>query len=114
MLARLRQDMHTFCAVADILEAFDTSCVEATLIRLHEVMWSTVASFLCGTLSQVGVFGDVPPPWVDKGIAEGRLLSPLLFYSTALQRPSDALHLVSESFHTQISVSRVSFTPMTS
>ena len=84
MLARLRQDMHTFCAFADIRKAFDTSWVEATLIRLHEVgatggMWRTVASFLCGTLSQVGVFGDVPPPRVDKGIAEGRVLSPLLF-----------------------------------
>ena len=35
-------------------------------------------------------------------------------WSTALQPPSDALHLVSDSFHTQISVSRVNFTPMTS
>ena len=55
---RLRQDMHTFCAFVDIRKAFDTSWVEATLVRLHQVgvtgrMWGTVANFLCGTLSQV-------------------------------------------------------------
>ena len=118
---RLREDMHTFCAFVDIHKAFDTSWVEATLVRLHQVgvtggMWRTVANFLCGTLSKVRVCGDVSPPWVDTGIAQGRVLSHFFstYWSTVLQPPSDVLHLVSDSFHTQISVSRVSFTPKTS
>ena len=66
------------------VHAFDTSWVEVTLVRMHQVgvtggMWRTVANFLCGTLSQVRVCGDVSPPWVDTGIASGRVLSPLLF-----------------------------------
>ena len=95
---RLRQDTHTFCAFVDIRKAFDTSWVEATLVRLHQSgvtggMWRTIANFLCGTLSQVRVRGDVSPPWVDTGIAQGCVLSPLLFnllvnsLAAAIRRP---------------------------
>ena len=75
---------YIFCAFVDIRKAFDTSWVEATLVRLHQSgvtgdMWRTIANFLCGTLSQVRVRGDVSPPWVDTGIAQVRVLSPLLF-----------------------------------
>ena len=68
---QLREDMHTFCPFVDIRKAFDTSWVEATLVRLHQVgvtggMWRTVANFFCGTLSQVRVCGDVSPPWVTR------------------------------------------------
>ena len=42
-------------------------------------MWLTVANFLCGTLSHVRVCEDVSPPWFDNCIAQGRVLSPLLF-----------------------------------
>ena len=81
---RLRHDQHTFCAFVDIRKAFDTSWVEATLVRLHQAgvtggMWRTIANFLCGTLSQVRARGEVSSPWVDTGIAQGRVLSPLLF-----------------------------------
>ena len=54
----LRQDTHTFATFVDIRKAFDTSWIEATLVRLWDVgvtggMWRTIANFLCGTLSQV-------------------------------------------------------------
>ena len=103
---RLRQDTHTFCAFVDIRKAFDTSWVEATLVRLHQSgvtggMWRTIANFLCGTLSQVRVRGDVSPPWVDTGIAQGRVLSPLLFNllvnSLAAGRASPGVRLVPSS-----------------
>ena len=81
---RLRRETHTFCAFVDIRKAFDTCWVEATLVRLFQVgvtggMWRTIACFLCGTLSQVRTGSDVSHPWVDYGIAQGRVLSPLLF-----------------------------------
>ena len=105
---RLRQDTHTFCAFVDIRKAFDTSWVEATLVRLHQSgvtggMWRTIANFLCGTLSQVRVRGDVSPPWVDTGIAQGRVLSPLLFnllvksLAAAIRRASPGVRLVPSS-----------------
>ena len=105
---RLREDMHTFCAFVDIRKAFDTSWVEATLVRLHQVrvtggMWCTVANFLCGNLSQVRVCGDVSPPWVDTSIAQGRVLSPLLFnllvnsLAAAIRRASPGARLVPHS-----------------
>ena len=81
---RLRRETHTFCAFVDIRKAFDTCWVEATLVRLFQVgvaggMWRTIANFLCGTLSQVRTGSDVSHPWVDSGVAQGRVLSPLLF-----------------------------------
>ena len=50
---RLREDMHTFCAFVDIREAFDTSWVEATLVRLHQVgvtggMWRSQMQTILG------------------------------------------------------------------
>ena len=42
-------------------------------------LWHLLANFLCGTLSQVRLGGSVSSPWVDSGIAQGRILSPLLF-----------------------------------
>ena len=96
------------CAFVDIRKAFDTSWVEATLVRLHQVgvtggMWRTVANFLCGTLSQVRVCGDVSPPWVDTGIAQGRVLSPLLFkllvnsLAAAIRRASPGVRVAPHS-----------------
>ena len=105
---RLRQDTHTFCAFVDIRKAFDTSWIEATLVRLHQSgvtggMWRTIANSLCGTLSQVRVRGDVSPPWVDTWIAQGRVLSPLLFnllvnsLAAAIRRASPGVRLVPSS-----------------
>ena len=79
---RLRQHTHTFVAFIDIKKAFDSSWVEATMVRLYDVgisgrMWHLIANFLCGTLSQVRT--GASRPWVDSGIAQGRVLSPFLF-----------------------------------
>ena len=52
---------HTFVAFIDIHKAFDTSWVEGTLVRLFDA----------------GVSGQMW--WFDSGIAQGRVLSPLLF-----------------------------------
>ena len=83
----------------------DISRVEATLVRLHQAgetggMWRTIANFLCGTLSQVRARGKVSSPWVDTGIAQGRVLSPLLFnllvnsLAAAIRRASPAVRLL--------------------
>ena len=53
-------------------------------MRLHDVgvtgrLWHLISNFLCGTLSQVRVGDSSSQPWVDTGIAQGRVLSPLLF-----------------------------------
>ena len=80
---RLRRCEHTFVAFIDIEKAFD-SWVEATLVRLFDFgvtgrLWHLLANFLCGTLSQARLGGSVSSPWVDSGIAQGRILSSLLF-----------------------------------
>ena len=100
---RLREDMHTFCAFVNIRKVFDTSWVEATLVRLHQVgvtggMWRTVENFF------VRVCGDVSPPWVDTGIAQGRVLT-TSFHPTCFTWCLTRSTLKSP-FH--------SFTPMTS
>ena len=81
---RLRRHEHTFAAFIDIKKGFDSCWVEATLVRLFDFgvtghVWHLLANFLCGTLSQVRLGGSVSSPWVDSGIAQGRILSPLLF-----------------------------------
>ena len=81
---RLRRHEHTFAAFIDIKKASNSCWVEATLVRLFDFgvtgsLWHLLAKFLCGTLSQVRLAGCVTPPWVDSGIAQGRILSPLLF-----------------------------------
>ena len=81
---RLRQETHTFCAFIDIRKAFDTAWVETTLVRLAQIgvtggMWSTITNFLVGTISQVRIGDAHSHPWMDTGIAQGRVLSPLLF-----------------------------------
>ena len=48
---RLRQHTHTFVAFVDIKKAFDSSLVEATMVRLYDVgisgrMWHLIANFL--------------------------------------------------------------------
>ena len=68
----------------EIQKAFDTSWVEGTLVRLHEVgvrgqMWHLMCHFLRGTQSQARVDASLSAPWSDTGIAQGRVLSPLLF-----------------------------------
>ena len=79
-----RSTIHTFVAFIDIQKAFDTSWVEATLLRLHEVgvtgrMWSLISACVHHTWSQVRVGAELSDPWQDVGIAQGRVLSPLLF-----------------------------------
>ena len=81
---RLRRHEHTFAAFIDIKKVFDSCWVEATLVRQRDFgvtggLWHLLANFLCGTLSQVRLGGSVSSPWVDSGIAQGRILSPLLF-----------------------------------
>ena len=78
---RLRRHEHTFVAFIDTKKAFDSCCVEATLVRLFDFgdtgrLWHLLANFLCGTLSQVRLcFFTL----LDSGIAQGRILSLLLF-----------------------------------
>ena len=84
---RLRRHEHTFVALIDIRKAFDSCWVEATLVRLFDFgvkgrLWHLLANFLCGTLSQVCLGGSVSAPWVDSGIAQGRILSPFFFNLT--------------------------------
>ena len=81
---RVRRHEHTFVGFIDIKKAFDSSWVEVTLVRLFDFgvtgrLWHLLANFLCGTLSQVRLGGSVSSPWVDSGIAQGRVLSLLLF-----------------------------------
>ena len=67
------------------LQFFSCSCwVEATLDRLFDFgvtgrLWHLLTNFLCDTLSQVRHGGSVSPPQVNSGIAQGRILSHLLF-----------------------------------
>ena len=75
---------HTFVAFVDIKNAFDTAWVEATLLRLHDVgvrglLWRLISNLLRCTVSQVRLGGEFSEPWPDSGIAQGRILSPLLF-----------------------------------
>ena len=94
-----RRRTHTFCAFVDIGKAFDTSCQSG----VTGGMWRTIANFLCGSLYQLRVRGDVSPPCVDTGIAQGRMLSPLLFnllvnsLAAAIRRASPGVRLVSSS-----------------
>ena len=79
-----RSSSHTFVAFIDIQKAFDTSWVEGTLVRLFDAgvrgrMWTLMCNFLHGTQSQVRCGSSLSEPWVDSGIAQGRVLSPLLF-----------------------------------
>ena len=79
-----RCSIHTFVAFFDIQKAFDTSWVEGTLVRFHEVgvrdqMWHLMCHFLRGTQSQARVGASLSAPWSDTGIAQGRVFSPLLF-----------------------------------
>ena len=79
-----RSSSHTFVAFVDIHKDFDTSWVEGTLVRLFDVgvsgqMWKLMSQFLRGTQSQVRVGSSLSQPWFDSGIAQGRVLSPLLF-----------------------------------
>ena len=83
---RLRHQVHTFVAFIDIRKAFDSCWVEATLVRLGDVgisgrLWHLLANFLCGTLSQVRLGDSTSQPWVDSGVAQGRvpLTSPVQF-----------------------------------
>ena len=80
----MRASTHTFVVFVDIEKAFDTAWVEATLVRLHDagvqgLLWRLISNFLRHTVSQVRLGGDLSEPWPDSGIAQGRVLSPLLF-----------------------------------
>ena len=80
----MRASTHNFAAFVDIEKAFDTAWVEATLARLHDVgvqglQGHLISNFLRLTVSQVRLVGDLSEPWPDSGIAQGRVLSPLLF-----------------------------------
>ena len=79
-----RSSSHTFVAFIDIQKEFDTSWVEGTLVRLFDAgvwgrMWSLMCNFLHGTQSQVRCGSSLSEPWLDSGMAQGRVLSPLLF-----------------------------------
>ena len=99
---------HTFVAFVYIQKAFDTSWVEATLVRLFNAgvtgrMWKLIANFLRQTRSQVRLGTDLSEPWDDSGIAQGRVLSPLLFnllidgLAVALHRASPGVSLTRNS-----------------
>ena len=101
---RLRHDQHTFCAFVDTRKAFDTSWVEATLVRLHQAgvtggMWRTIANFLCGTLSQVRARGEVSSLGLTLALRRDGCSRHFCStsWSKALQRPYDALRQVSGS-----------------
>ena len=52
--------------------------------RLYDVgisarMWHKIANFLCGTLSQIRIGDSASQPFVDSSIAQGLVLSTLLF-----------------------------------
>ena len=79
-----RSSSHTLVAFIDIHKAFDTSGVEGTLVRLFDAgvsdqMWKLMSQFLRGTQSLLCVGSSLSHPWFDSGIAQGRVLSPLLF-----------------------------------
>ena len=79
-----RSSSHTFVVFIDIQKAFDISWVEVTLVRLFDAgvrgrMWSLMCNFLHGTQSQVRCGSSLSDPWLDSSIAQGRVLSPLLF-----------------------------------
>ena len=103
-LLSMRASTHTFVAFVDIEKAFDTSWVEATLVRLHDIgvrglVWNLLSNFLRHTVSQVRLGNELSDQWVDSGIAQGRVLSPLLFnllvdgLATEVQLASPGVHL---------------------
>ena len=68
----------------DRQKAFDRPGVDATLVLLHEAgvtgqLWALIAQFLRHTQSQVRLGALLSEPWEDPGIAQGGVLSPLLF-----------------------------------
>ena len=79
-----RSSSHTFVALIDIQKALDTSRVEGTLVRFFDAgvrgrMWSLMCNFLYETQSKVLGGSSHSEPWLDCGIAQGQVLSPLLF-----------------------------------
>ena len=80
----MRASTHTFVAFVDIEKAFETSWVEATLVRLHDIgvrglLSQLLTNFQRQTVSQVRLGGDLSESWPDSCVAQGRVLSPLLF-----------------------------------
>ena len=53
--------------------------VELFSMGVQGRMWALIAHFVHGTFSQVRSGADLSEPWQDTGIAQGRVLSPLLF-----------------------------------
>ena len=81
---RMRRGHRTLCAFIDIRKAFDTSWVNGALCRLHRAgiqggMWRLVADMVTNTSSRVRAYGGFSAEWSDGGLAQGRVLSPLLF-----------------------------------
>ena len=70
-----RSSSHTFVAFIDIKKAFDRSHVEGTVVRLSDAG----VSGLQGTQSKVRTGASLSAPWDETGIAQERVLSPLLF-----------------------------------
>ena len=100
--------MHTFCAFVDIRKAFDTSkikrrlsgCTRLASLEARGAQWPI--SFVAHS-QKVRICGDVCPPWVDTAIAQGRVLSPLLFnllvksLAAAIRLASPGVRLVPHS-----------------
>ena len=78
-LLSMRASTHMFVAFVDIEKAFDTSWVEAMLVRLHDIgvrglVWNLLSNFLRHTVSQVRLGNELSDQWVDSGIAQERVL----------------------------------------
>ena len=100
----LRQDTHTFAAFVDIRKAFDTSWIEATLVRLSDVgvtggMWRKIANFLCVTFSQVRDHDGVSAPGFDTGIVSFPSLFQSLLQRSAVQL-QESLPILSDGMPT--------------
>ena len=79
-----RSSTHLYVAFVDRKKAFHTSWVEATLVLLYESgvtrqFWGLIAHFLRQAQFQVRLGALLSEAWEDRDIAQGRVLSPLLF-----------------------------------
>ena len=55
------------------------ACWFVCVMLVSPVAWRLLTHFLRGTQSQIRSGASLSAPWTDTGIAQGRVLSPLLF-----------------------------------